>query len=143
MSNYIIIHNNQVFHATSLREIERNFSVDHSYLSKLIKKKKPKVPIKIKDKEIYIINNDDSNTNFSYFVHNNENDKYNFYTSLRKIEEDLKIDHSSLSKFINNKKYKSIGGGNRGRPTAKSTNNTEDNSNDQEKKKGYQIYKII
>lgn len=153
MSDYIIIdQDNQINFAKSLRDIERKFSIDHSYLSKLIKKRNEYDPIKVKKHQIFIQNNDESNKNFHYFLYNNENKEYKIYNSLREIEKNTGLDHSSLSKYINNKKYRSIGGGNRGRPskiqinTCEQTNMNTDFSileSDNNLKKGYKIFKII
>ena len=124
MIKYIIIKDSKIYYSQSLRDIEKNFNIDHSYLSKIIKKKELPNPVTAKNHTIFIVNSDPNNKIFKYLLINNNNHTYNLYDSLRQIESEVGIDHSSLSKFMNNKKYKTIGGGNRGRPII---NNKDDN----------------
>lgn len=139
MYNYILIstEDNSVNFADSLRDIERQIGIDHSYLSKLIAKNELNEPVLLKKKKILIykiINQplEDKSIKYRYFVYNHENKEYQFYDSLRQIEKIINIDHSSLSKLLNNKKYKTLGGNNPGRPIENSSGI-----------KGYNIYKIF
>lgn len=124
MSNYIIINNETSYFglAESLRQIERDFGIDHSYLSRMIKKKEPKEPLKIKEYLIYLTASSEiSNKDCCYLVYNLDTNVWKVYSSLRAIETELKIDHSSLSKYLNGKKYKSFGAKNPGRPPIKTS----------------------
>ena len=139
MYNYILVSTEEssVKFAESLRDIERQIGIDHSYLSKLIAKNTLTEPVLLKKKKILIykiINQplEDKNVKFRYFVYHHDHQEYKFYDSLREIERKIGIDHSSLSKLLYNKKYKTLGGNNPGRPI-------EDNSG----VKGYNIYKIL
>lgn len=139
MYNYILVstEDNSVKFADSLRDIERQIGIDHSYLSKLIAKSESSAPTLLKKKKILIykiINQplDDESIKYRYFVYHHQNKEYQFYDSLRQIERKIGIDHSSLSKLLNNKKYKTLGGNNPGRPMEDSTG-----------VKGYNIYKIL
>ena len=139
MYNYILIstEDNQVKFAESLRDIERQIGIDHSYLSRVISKNDPTSPTLLKKRKIIIYKIiigplEDKNIKIQYFLFNHDNQEYKFFNSLRQIEKEIHIDHSSLSKLLNNKKYKTLGGDNRGRPI-------------ENKKviKGYNIYKIF
>tara|TARA_B100000989_G_scaffold218844_1_gene166890 strand:- start:6 stop:548 length:543 start_codon:yes stop_codon:yes gene_type:complete len=124
MSNYIIINNETNYFglAESLRQIERDFGIDHSYLSRMIRKKEPKDPLKIKEYFIYLgATSEITNKYCCYLVYNLDTNVWKIYSSLRAIEAELKIDHSSLSKYLNGKKYKSFGAKNPGRPPSKSS----------------------
>ena len=95
MSNYIIINNETSYFglAESLRQIERDFGIDHSYLSRMIKKKEPK--------------------DFYYYLSKKGDLKEaakNLYTTLRKIKKDNfkslaveKIKNHGLGKTINDR----------------------------------------
>lgn len=139
MYNYILIltEDKSVKFAESLRDIERQIGIDHSYLSKLIAKNHTNDPIHLKKRKILIykiINHpvEDKSIQYQYFVYSHENKDYQFFDSLRQIEKVIHIDHSSLSKLLNNKKYKTLGGNNPGRPFENSQGI-----------KGYNIYKIL
>ena len=124
MSNYIIINSETNYFglAESLRQIERDFGIDHSYLSRMIKKKEPKNPLKIKEYLIYLTASSEmTNKDCCYLVYNLDTNIWKVYSSLRAIEAELKIDHSSLSKYLNGKKYKSFGAKNPGRPPNKTS----------------------
>mgnify|MGYP001199282144 CR=1 FL=1 len=139
MYNYILIstEDNSVKFADSLRDIERQIGIDHSYLSKVIAKSDSNKPTILKKRKILIykiVNQplEDKTIKYHYFVYNHENKEYQFYDSLRQIERKINIDHSSLSKLLNNKKYKTLGGSNPGRPIDNSLG-----------VKGYNIYRIF
>ena len=131
----------------SLREIEKNHQIDHSYLSKKIRNKIFKGltdDIETKGFIIYKIIDNECLTTFcklkkKYFLVNQEGN-FSIHNSLREIEKIHGIDHSSLSKILRGKKYKTIGAGNRGRPANFDITNTEPEN---KKKKGFQIYKVF
>lgn len=139
MINYIIINNDSGHFglAESLRQIERDFGIDHSYLSRMIKKKEPKDPLKIKEYLIYLTATSEfTNKDCCYIVYNLDTNVWKVYSSLRAIEAELKIDHSSLSKYLNGKKYKSFGAKNPGRPPSKTSDSqSKVLKNDKETKK--------
>ncbi len=139
MYNYILIstEDNHVKFAESLRDIERQIGIDHSYLSRVISKNVPTSPTLLKKRKIIIYKIiigplEDKNIKIQYFLFNHDNQEYKFFNSLRQIEKEIHIDHSSLSKLLNNKKYKTLGGDNRGRPIE-----------NKQVIKGYNIYKIF
>lgn len=139
MYSYILIstEDQSVKFADSLRDIERQIGLDHSYLSKLIAKNKFNEPLFLKKRKMLIYKIishalEDKSIKYQYFVYKHENKEYQFYDSLRQIEKKINIDHSSLSKLLNNKKYKTLGGRNPGRPIENSSG-----------VKGYNIYKIF
>lgn len=145
---FILINNeNQHFMYNSLREIEKNHQIDHSYLSKKIRKKIFNgllEDIIVKGFTIYKIIDNDCLATFcklkpKYFLVNQEN-IFSIHKSLREIESIHGIDHSSLSKILRGKKYKTIGAGNRGRPANFDINKP---NNENEKQKGFQIFKVF
>ena len=146
--SFIVINpENQHFLYKSLREIEKNHNIDHSYLSKKIRNKIFKGlvdDIVIKGFTIYKIVDNECLTTFcklkqKYFLVNQEG-SFSIHKSLRKIEKIHGIDHSSLSKILRGKKYKTIGAGNRGRPANFDINKPEQGN---ETQKGFQIYKVF
>ena len=81
-------------------------------------------------------NSEIDNKNYAYLVYNLDTNIWKIFTSLRAIEAELKIDHSSLSKYLNGKKYKSFGAKNPGRPSSKSSDpESKVSKNDNETKK--------
>jgi len=141
MDKYVVIDElKNTYQFKSLRNIETVLGIDHSYLSKLIKNKliaATDIKIKVKKYSIYLLYNlfkdsinDNKNIKLKYILINSNN-QGDIYKSLREIERKIHIDHSSLSKLLRNKKYKSLGGNNPGRPTT-------DNKNS-----GFNILKVV
>ncbi len=88
MYNYILIstEDNQVKLAESLRDIERQIGIDHSYLSRVISKNEPTSPTLLKKRKIIIYKIiigplEDKNIKIQYFLFNHDNQEYKFFNS--------------------------------------------------------------
>ena len=105
MYNYILIstEDQSVKFAGSLRDIERQIGIDHSYLSRVIAKIDHTSHTLLKKRKIIIykiINQqlDDKTIKYRYFVFNHDSQEYQFFDSLRQIEKKI---HIILYQFLN------------------------------------------